>query len=40
LGQGDADAQGIGKRMVALRPHLDYDSLVPAGAPTDGRNAP
>jgi transcriptional regulator len=40
LGQGDADAQAIGKRMVALRPQLDYDSLVPAGAPTDGRNAP
>jgi transcriptional regulator len=40
LGQGDADAQAIGKRMVALRPQLDYDSLVPAGAPADGRNAP
>ena len=40
LRQGDADAQGIGKRMVALRPQLDYDSLVPAGAPADGRNAP
>lgn len=40
LGQDDADAQGIGKRMVALRPHLDYDSLVPAGAPTEVRNAP
>jgi len=39
LGQGDADAQRIGKRMVALRPQLDYDSLVPAGAPVDGRNA-
>src|SRR5258707_1438156 len=40
LGQGNADAQSIGKRMVALRPQLDYDSLVPAGAPADGRNAP
>jgi transcriptional regulator len=40
LGQGDAYAQAIGKRMVALRPQLDYDSLVPAGAPADGRNAP
>jgi transcriptional regulator len=40
LGQGDADAQAIGKRMVALRPQLDYDSLVPAGAPADGRNTP
>ncbi|MHB8272060.1 FMN-binding negative transcriptional regulator [Bradyrhizobium sp.] len=39
LGQGDADAQRIGKRMVALRPQLNYDSLVPAGAPADGRNA-
>jgi transcriptional regulator len=38
LGQGNADAQAIGKRMVALRPQLDYDSLVPAGAPADGRN--
>jgi transcriptional regulator len=40
LGQGDADAQAIAKQMVALRPQLDYDSLVPAGAPADGRNAP
>jgi transcriptional regulator len=40
LGQGDADAERIGKRMVALRPHLDYDSLAPAGAPADGRNTP
>jgi transcriptional regulator len=37
--QGDADAQEIGKRMVALRPQLDYKSLVPVGA-ADGRNAP
>ncbi len=40
LGQADADAQGIGKRMVALRPQLDYKSLVPVSAPADGRNAP
>jgi transcriptional regulator len=40
LGQGDAAAQAIAKQMVALRPQLDYDSLVPAGAPADGRNTP
>jgi transcriptional regulator len=40
LGQGDAGAHVIGKRMVALRPHLDYDSLAPAGALADGRNTP
>jgi transcriptional regulator len=39
LRQGDADAQGIGKRMVALRPQLDYKSHVAASAPADGRNA-
>ena len=39
LGQGDADAQEIGKRMVALRPQLDYKSHVAASAPADGRNA-
>jgi transcriptional regulator len=38
--QGDADAQGIGKRMVALRPQLDYKSLVPVSGPADGRNTP
>jgi transcriptional regulator len=38
--QGDADAQGIGKQMIALRPQLDYKSLVPAGGPADGRNTP
>jgi transcriptional regulator len=38
--QGDADAQEIGKRMVALRPQLDYKSLMPVGGPPDGRNAP
>jgi transcriptional regulator len=37
-GQGDADAQRIGKRMVALRPQLDYKSHIAASA--DGRNAP
>ena len=40
LGQGDADAQGIGKRMVALRPQLDYTSLTPISGPADGRNTP
>jgi transcriptional regulator len=40
LGQASADAQAIAKRMVALRPQLDYDSLVPAGVPADGRNTP
>ena len=39
-GQGDADAQGIGKRMVALRPQLDYKSAMPGSGPADGRNAP
>jgi transcriptional regulator len=38
--QGGADAQAIGKRMVALRPQLDYKSLVPVGGPADGRNVP
>jgi transcriptional regulator len=38
--QGDADAQGIGKRMVALRPQLDYKSLAPVSGPADGRNTP
>jgi transcriptional regulator len=34
LGQGDTDAQGIGKRMVALRPQLNYKFSAA------GRNAP
>jgi transcriptional regulator len=34
--QGDADAQAIGKQMVALRPQLEYKSLVPVS----GRNTP
>jgi transcriptional regulator len=38
--QPGADAQGIGKRMVALRPQLDYKSLVPVSGPADGRNTP
>jgi transcriptional regulator len=38
--QPDADAQAIGERMVALRPQLDYKSLVPVGGPADGRNTP
>jgi transcriptional regulator len=38
--RGDADAQTIGKRMVALRPQLDYKSPTPAGASAEGRNAP
>jgi transcriptional regulator len=40
LGQGDADAQAIGNRMVALRPLLDYKSHLAASGPADGRNAP
>ena len=40
LGQGNADAQAIGKRMVALRPQLDYKSLEPVSGSADGRNTP
>ncbi len=40
LGQGDAGAQAIGKRMVALRPQLDYKSLMPVSGLADGRNTP
>jgi transcriptional regulator len=40
LRQGDADAQEIGKRMVALRPQLDYKSHLASGGPADGRNEP
>ena len=40
LGQGDGDAQAIAKRMVALRPLLDYKSLVPVSGLADGRNTP
>ena len=38
--QNDADAQAIGKRMVALRPQLDYKFLLPVSGPADGRNTP
>jgi transcriptional regulator len=38
--QADAGAQAIGKRMIALRPQLDYKSVMPVGGPADGRNAP
>jgi transcriptional regulator len=37
--QGNADAQRIAKQMIALRPQLDYKSLVPVSGPADGRNA-
>jgi transcriptional regulator len=40
LGQGDAAAQAIAERMVALRPQLDYKSQVAVGRPADGRNTP
>jgi transcriptional regulator len=40
LRQGDAGAQAIGERMIALRPQLDYKSLAPASGPVDGRNMP
>jgi transcriptional regulator len=33
--QADADAQSIGKQMVALRPQLDYTSPKPVSAATD-----
>ena len=38
--QGDAGAQAIGERMVALRPQLDYTALMPISGPADGRNTP
>ncbi|WP_375413710.1 FMN-binding negative transcriptional regulator [uncultured Bradyrhizobium sp.] len=38
--QSDAAAQAVGKRMVALRPQLDYKSLVPVSGPAGGRNTP
>ena len=38
--QGDAGAQAIGKRMVALRPQLDYDFTRVPTQLADGRNAP
>jgi transcriptional regulator len=38
--QADAGAQAIGKRMIALRPQLDYKSVMPVSGPADGRNTP
>jgi transcriptional regulator len=38
--QSDEAAKLIGKQMVALRPQLDYKSLVPVSGPADGRNTP
>jgi len=38
--QSEADAQAIAKRMVALRPQLDYKSSVPVSGSADGRNTP
>jgi transcriptional regulator len=38
--QGNADAQAIAKRMVALRPQLDYKSAMAISGLADGRNAP
>jgi transcriptional regulator len=37
---GDAAAQAIGERMVALRPQLNYMSPLNVSIPADGRNAP
>jgi transcriptional regulator len=38
--QGDADAQELGRQMIALRPQLDYKSLMPVSELADGRNTP
>jgi transcriptional regulator len=38
--QDDADARKIGKQMIALRPQLDYKSLVSISGSADGRNTP
>ena len=38
--QSDTGARAIGEQMVALRPQLDYKSLVPVGVAADGRNTP
>jgi transcriptional regulator len=38
--QHDDAAQQIGKQMVALRPQLDYKSVVPVSASAKSRNAP
>jgi transcriptional regulator len=37
--QQDDAAQKIGKQMVALRPELDYKSVVPVSASAELRNA-
>jgi transcriptional regulator len=37
--QQDDAAQNIGKQMVALRPQLDYKSVVPVSASAESRNA-
>jgi transcriptional regulator len=38
--QADAGAQELGKQMIALRPQLDYKSVVPVSGLADGRNTP
>jgi len=38
--QDDDAAQKIGKQMVALRPQLDYNSMMPVSASAESRNAP
>src|SRR5438270_986969 len=38
--QDDAGAQAIANRMVALRPQLDYKSLVPVSVAAEARNTP
>src|SRR3954464_907814 len=38
--QDDAAAQALASRMVALRPQLDYKSLVSVSGSADGRNTP
>jgi transcriptional regulator len=38
--QSDDAAQQIGKQMVALRPQLDYKSVVPVSASAESRNVP
>jgi transcriptional regulator len=37
--QDDAAAREISRRMVALRPQLDYKSAAAIGESADGRNA-
>jgi transcriptional regulator len=39
-GQRDPAAQQMGNQMVALRPQLNYISLLNVSLPADGRNAP